>query len=267
VVCDGTQYYGYPKTAITNDYHGHDAPGVLFWWLSGFIFMKENNSKSTGILGIIFVRENNKKNHLHHLTCSLTSHFRLAGSLPEWFWAPHYSCMHQVSRAITHGNSNQQEPRAVGPAAWEKTPLTPVVHAQPPSLSFSLFTHVTCHPCFIKGMAGGLSMGYDSPLLLLGRSLFSLFFFFFNLEPDLALTLQRLGIKLPLSPICNPYYKSAQITQERKLDVGCYSPEARTSINPCVLPPFAQPSEARHTTRYKFTANGREPRQCVSVFT
>jgi hypothetical protein len=60
VVCDGTQYYGYPKTAITNDYHGHDAPGVLFWWLSGFIFMKENNSKSTGILGIIFVRENNK---------------------------------------------------------------------------------------------------------------------------------------------------------------------------------------------------------------
>jgi hypothetical protein len=46
-------------------------------------------------------------------------------------------------------------------------------------------------------------------------------------------------------PICNPYYKSVQIIQHRELYVGCYSPEAWTSINPCV-PPFAQPSEARH---------------------
>jgi hypothetical protein len=44
---------------------------------------------------------------------------------------------------------------------------------------------------------------------------------------------------------CNPYYKLAQITQQHKLDVGCSSPEARTSINP-MYAMFAQPSEARH---------------------
>jgi hypothetical protein len=48
--------------------------------------------------------------------------------------------------------------------------------------------------------------------------------------------LQRLGTELPLSPICNPYYKSAQIIQRRELDVGCYSLEARTSIKYCVPP-------------------------------
>ena len=116
-------------------------------------------------------------------------------------------------------------------------------------------------PLFYKRDGRGPFYGADSSLLLLsplGRSFF-LSLFFFNLEPDLALTLQRLGIELPLSPICTPYYKSAQITQQSELDVGCYSPEARTSINPCV-PPFAQPFEARHAIRYKFTVGGREPR-------
>jgi hypothetical protein len=64
-----------------------------------------------------------------------------------------------------------------------------------------------------------------------------------------------------------PLYKSAQITQQPELDVGCYSPEARTSINPCVRP-FARPSEAQHAIRYKFAVSGRQPRQvgasCVS---
>jgi hypothetical protein len=36
---------------------------------------------------------------------------------------------------------------------------------------------------------------------------------------------------VPLLPILYPYYKSAQITQQLELDVGYYSPEARTSIN------------------------------------
>jgi hypothetical protein len=36
---------------------------------------------------------------------------------------------------------------------------------------------------------------------------------------------------VPLSPICTPYYKSAQIIQQHELDAGCYSPEVRTSIN------------------------------------
>jgi hypothetical protein len=88
------------------------------------------------------------------------------------------------------------------------------------------------------------------PLLSpLGRSLlYLIFFFFFNLELDLALAPQRLGTELPLSPIYTPYYKSMQITQQHELDIGCYSPDARTSINPCV-PPFVQSSEARHTIR------------------
>jgi hypothetical protein len=57
--------------------------------------------------------------------------------------------------------------------------------------------------------------------------------------------------ELPLSLICKSYYKSAQITQQRKLDVGCYSPEARTNINPCV-PSFVQPSRPG-TQSDKFT--------------
>jgi hypothetical protein len=64
----------------------------------------------------------------------------------------------------------------------------------------------------------------------------------------MASTPQRPRTKLPLSPICNPCYKLAQITQQHELDVGCYSPEARTSINP-VYAIFVQPSEARHTIR------------------
>jgi hypothetical protein len=28
---DGTQYYGYPKTAITNDYHIHNGPRGIFY--------------------------------------------------------------------------------------------------------------------------------------------------------------------------------------------------------------------------------------------
>jgi hypothetical protein len=36
------------------------APGV-FWWLSGFNFMKENDPKSSGIPRIISVRENGHK--------------------------------------------------------------------------------------------------------------------------------------------------------------------------------------------------------------
>jgi hypothetical protein len=71
---------------------------------------------------------------------------------------------------------------------------------------------------------------------------------FFNLQSPAAQKLQRLGSELPLSSICNPYYKSVQITQQHELDVGCYSPEARTSINSVYLP-FAQPSETRHAIR------------------
>jgi hypothetical protein len=79
----------------------------------------------------------------------------------------------------------------------------------------------------------------------------------------MALTLQRLGTKLPLSPICNPYYKLAQITQQHELDVGCYSLEARTSINP-VYPMFAQPSEAGHAIREIYWPVVTKPRQCPS---
>jgi hypothetical protein len=87
---------------------------------------------------------------------------------------------------------------------------------------------------------------FSFSLLLGGKG--SLIFSLFYLQPSVAQKLQRLETKLPLSPICNPYYKSTQITQQHKLDVGCYSPEARTSINP-MCPPFAQPSEAWHAIR------------------
>jgi hypothetical protein len=80
------------------------------------------------------------------------------------------------------------------------------------------------------------------------REKLSIVFFFFGLEPDLAPTLQRLGTELPLSSTCTSYYKLVQIKQQRELNVGCYSPEARTSINLCVSP-FTQLSEARHAIR------------------
>jgi hypothetical protein len=47
----------------------------VFLWLSRFILMKENDSKSTGIPGIIFVMENcqNARPSPHVLTCHATS--------------------------------------------------------------------------------------------------------------------------------------------------------------------------------------------------
>lgn len=41
------------------------APGV-FWWLSGFIFVKKNDYKSSSIPGFIFVRGNVHKNKSWH---------------------------------------------------------------------------------------------------------------------------------------------------------------------------------------------------------
>jgi hypothetical protein len=130
-------------------------------------------------------------------------------------------------------------------------PRTPVGHAYSLSPGLSHRINVTCTPCLIKGRAG-TSRGelwrftFSFSLLLGGKG--SLIFSFFYLQPSEAQKLQRLGTKLPLSPIYNPYYKSTQITQQHELDVGCYSPEARTNINP-MCPLFAQPSEAWHAIR------------------
>jgi hypothetical protein len=41
ILPDGTQHYGYPKTAITNDYQGHDGLQGMFGKFSGFIFMQK----------------------------------------------------------------------------------------------------------------------------------------------------------------------------------------------------------------------------------
>jgi hypothetical protein len=49
---DETQYYGYPKTVITSDYHSHDGPLRIF----------------DGFLDLFSLRKT-AKNHPHHLTC------------------------------------------------------------------------------------------------------------------------------------------------------------------------------------------------------
>jgi hypothetical protein len=67
----------------------------------------------------------------------------------------------------------------------------------------------------------------------------------------MALTLQRLGTR-PSLAVCNPYYKLVQITQQHELDVGCYSPEARTSINPVY--PCLRNCPRLDTQSEKFTA-------------
>jgi hypothetical protein len=54
------------------------------------------------------------------------------------------------------------------------------------------------------------------------------------------------------------YYNLVQITQQRELNVGCYSSEFWTSINPYV-PPFAQPSETQHAIREIYWPAVTEP--------
>jgi hypothetical protein len=82
---DRTQYYGYSKTVITSVSRGHDGPRSVFL-PPGFIFMKENDSKSSGIPGIIFWGKTTT-NHGHD-TCIPTSHLRPVQCLLEWFWVP-----------------------------------------------------------------------------------------------------------------------------------------------------------------------------------
>jgi hypothetical protein len=54
------------------------------------------------------------------------------------------------------------------------------------------------------------------------------------------------------------YYNPVQITQQRELNVGCYSPEFWTSTNPYV-PPFAQPSDTQHAIREIYWPAVTEP--------
>jgi hypothetical protein len=61
LVGDGTQYYGYPVTAITSDNSSHDGlRGILGGFLNLFSCRKIA-TKSSGIPGFIFVKENSHK--------------------------------------------------------------------------------------------------------------------------------------------------------------------------------------------------------------
>jgi hypothetical protein len=127
---DRTQNYGYPKTMITSDYHNNDGFLDLFLWRKTTTKTKEYST--------IYLREGKRpeiktiSSHTHQ-----PGHFRLAGSLPEWFWA--------------HARTKSQGHSLPRPLAWLLPIHVSCMHN--PSPSFSPFVNVTCSPCLIKGRA------------------------------------------------------------------------------------------------------------------
>jgi hypothetical protein len=80
---DGTQNYGYPKTAITSDYHSHDGSwGFCGGFLHLFLWRK-TVAKTKGYSTIYFFRENGQKSRLSPHVQHQPGHFRLVGSPPE----------------------------------------------------------------------------------------------------------------------------------------------------------------------------------------
>jgi hypothetical protein len=61
---DGTQYYGYPITVITSDYHGHDGLRGIFGVFLDLFSCRKTVTKSSGIPGFISVKENVQKSRL-----------------------------------------------------------------------------------------------------------------------------------------------------------------------------------------------------------
>jgi hypothetical protein len=184
---------------------------------------------------------------------AMTSHayqpcnLRLVGFPPEKFGFSHSHMQMPSDRSI-------QRPRCMHEAWHRGLTRATMQPASPIHLLCKHTPHLSLHSCNLPPLCykrecwgpreRGVLLFYS--FLLLTREADS----HFLLQPPvfMASTLQRLGTKLPLSPICNPYYKLAQITQQHKLNVRCYSPVAQTSMNP-VYPMFAQPSEARHAIR------------------
>jgi hypothetical protein len=50
---DRTQYYGYPKTAITSDYHGYDRLQGIFGGFLDLFSCRKMATKSSGFQGLI----------------------------------------------------------------------------------------------------------------------------------------------------------------------------------------------------------------------
>jgi hypothetical protein len=98
---------------------------------------------------------------------------------------PREVCMHQVSRAITHGNNSQQGPRAMEPAAWEKPLPLQLLSMHNLSLSLSSLM-LPAHLCLEKGRARVLTWRESfftfAFFLLPGGALP----FFFYLQPAMA---------------------------------------------------------------------------------
>jgi hypothetical protein len=159
---DRTQYYGYSKTVITSVSRGHDGPRSVFL-PPGFIFMKENDSKSSGIPGIIFWGKTTT-NHGHD-TCIPTSHLRPVQCLLEWFWVPTLN-MHVPGVKSIHCLAHLRwwahmtaTNGGIGTRRMGKSPPPPrlTMHSL-----YTLYTHVTCTPWHIEGRADVLSRGGTS---------------------------------------------------------------------------------------------------------
>jgi hypothetical protein len=52
---DGTQYYGYPKTTITSDFHSYNGLWGIFGGFLDLFSCRKTTTKSSGIPGFIFV--------------------------------------------------------------------------------------------------------------------------------------------------------------------------------------------------------------------
>jgi hypothetical protein len=133
---------------------------------------------------------------------------------PPTSWKP--SSMH--APGVKGSYTCQQQPAKprtmVGPAAWEKTSPLQLLCMHYLFLFFSLFTNVAC-PLSGKRVEQGPHEGERALLLWLfpcplGRSSPSFSLSSTSNHPWLLWTTEIWEL-VPLSLICNPYYKSAQI--------------------------------------------------------
>jgi hypothetical protein len=106
-------------------------PPGYFWWFSGFIFMQKNDHKIKWYSKVYFRETKYPEIKTISSRTHLSGHFRLAGSLPEWFWA-HACAKNRGIHCLSHLPASSR---------------TPVEHARAHSLAPSLSTHVTCSPC------------------------------------------------------------------------------------------------------------------------
>jgi hypothetical protein len=211
-----------------SNYHGHNGLRGIFWWF-WIYFHAGKWLQINWYFGNYFCEGKRPEIKTISSCTHLPGHIRLAGSLPSGFGLMHTPRVRGI-HCLDHLTGSSR---------------TSVVHAQPLSLFLSLH-QCNLLPCLIKGRAGssreaGWFFTLTSPFPPRGRTSFLL-------QPPAAMAstnYRDLGLSSLSRSFCNPYYKSAQITQQHELDIGCYSAEARTSINP-VHPLFAQPSEARH---------------------